>query len=190
MIYPDSIGPGGIEIRLKNLECVWIQGKLKMWGRWSSYSEMPEAVNMFKRLMASGRIDHDDISKALNQLRKSGCSTDELAVWMNESLRESTKSSLVFCTDSEGIMMNRVIGTEMLKYPGLLGVLKARYMGRGKSKRTIASDLNDTHPEWSFKTCQRRVDVWLSVAESILYLPMNDAFGHNPNRFSIDVTHK
>ena len=190
MIYPDNIGPGGSEIRLRTLESVWVQGKLKMWGRWSSYSEIPEAVNMFKRLMSSGRIDRDDISKALSQLRKAGCSTEELEIWMNESLRESTKSSLVFCTDSEGIIMNRVIGSEMLRYPGLLNVLKERYLGRGKSKRTIAGEVNEIHKDWSFKTCQRRVDTWLAAAESILYLPLNDAFGNNADRFTVDVTQK
>lgn len=190
MIYPDSIGPSGSEIRLRTLESVWVQGKLKMWGRWSSYSEIPEAVNMFKRLMSSGRIDRNDISKALNQLRKSGCSTDELELWMNEALQESTKSSLVFCTDVEGLLMNRIIGAEMLRYPGLLNVLKERYLGRGKSKRAVATLVNQKHPEWCFKTCQRRVDVWLSAAESILYLPLNDAFGNNANRFTVDVTQK
>lgn len=190
MIYPDNIGPAGSEIRLRTLESVWVQGKLKMWGRWSSDNEMPEAVSMFKRLMSSGRIDHNDISKAIIKLQKSGCSTEELEVWMSEALREGTKSSLVFCTDPEGLLMNRVIGTEMLKYPGLLEVLKARYLGRGKSKRTIAEDVNKTHPEWSYATCRRRVDVWLSAAESILYLPLNDVFGNNADRFKVDVSQK
>lgn len=190
MIYPDNMGPVGDEIRLRTMESVWVQGKLKMWGRWSSYSELPEVVNMFKRLMSSGRINQDDLSKALKQLRKSGCSTDELEIWMNEALRESTKSSLVFCTDPEGLLMNRVIGTEMLRYPGLLHILKQRYLGRGQSKRAVAGLVNETHPEWSFKTCQRRVDTWLCAAESILYLPLNDAFGHNAQRFNVDVTQK
>lgn len=35
MIYPEITGKSGEHLRLKTLEAVWIQGKLRMWGRWS-----------------------------------------------------------------------------------------------------------------------------------------------------------
>ncbi|EFD4051167.1 DUF1133 family protein, partial [Escherichia coli] len=35
MIYPEITGKSGEHLRLNTLEAVWIQGKLRMWGRWS-----------------------------------------------------------------------------------------------------------------------------------------------------------
>ena len=35
MIYPTNTGKSGEHLRLATLESVWIQGKLRMWGRWS-----------------------------------------------------------------------------------------------------------------------------------------------------------
>ncbi len=32
MIYPEITGKSGEHLRLKTLESVWIQGKLRMWG--------------------------------------------------------------------------------------------------------------------------------------------------------------
>ncbi|HGU5428112.1 TPA: DUF1133 family protein, partial [Klebsiella pneumoniae] len=52
-----------------------------------------------------------------------------------------------------------------------------------KSKRRIAEELYEKHPDWCFMTCRRRVDTWLSLAESMLYAPMCDAFGTNGDRF-------
>ncbi|WP_414148937.1 DUF1133 family protein [Erwinia sp. BNK-24-b] len=41
-----------------------MQSKLKMWGRWAMYSDMPEAVNMFKRVLASGKVTQEDLKRA------------------------------------------------------------------------------------------------------------------------------
>ncbi|ELR2335296.1 DUF1133 family protein, partial [Salmonella enterica] len=35
MIYPSTSGKPDETFRLRTLESVWIQGKLRMWGRWS-----------------------------------------------------------------------------------------------------------------------------------------------------------
>ncbi|HBR0324705.1 TPA: DUF1133 family protein, partial [Klebsiella pneumoniae] len=35
MINPSEVGKAGEMVRLKTLEAIWIQGKLRMWGRWS-----------------------------------------------------------------------------------------------------------------------------------------------------------
>jgi hypothetical protein len=45
------------------------------------------------------------------------------------------------------------------------------------TKRKMAELLNDAHPEWSLRTCERRIEHWLKVAEFILYKPMVMAFG-------------
>lgn len=36
MIYPTNTGKSGEHLRLTTLESVWIQGKLRMWGRRAS----------------------------------------------------------------------------------------------------------------------------------------------------------
>lgn len=78
MIYPSTTGKAGELARLRTLESVWIQGKLKMWGRWSTFSDMPEQGSMFKRLLARNVITQDELSSAIKKLRKSGCSSQEL----------------------------------------------------------------------------------------------------------------
>lgn len=47
--------------------------------------------------------------------------------------------------------MNRVTGSTLLKYPGLLDILKLRYLGRGRSKREVAGVVKENHPELSLK---------------------------------------
>lgn len=50
-------------------------------------------------------------------------------------------------------------------------------------QKAMARSLNEKHPEWCLRTCESRIDVWLNVAESMLYRPMCDAFGTNSDRF-------
>lgn len=52
MIYPTNIGKSGEHLRLATLESVWIQGKLRMWGRWS-YIGCGRSGNMFNQLLVS-----------------------------------------------------------------------------------------------------------------------------------------
>ncbi|MDF7787808.1 DUF1133 family protein [Pantoea stewartii] len=188
MIYPSTTGKAdGKDLRLRTMESVWLQGKLKMWGRWATYSDMPEAVNMFKRMLSRGKITHDDLVKAMRKLRKAGISNIELEQWMLQMQEESVVSSLVFCSNEEGALMDKVIGTTLINTPGLLSIIKQRYLGRGKKQSEIARDLNDYHPEWSYSTCQRRVSAWLNAGEYALYLPLNDAFNLDSKRFSLQV---
>lgn len=191
MIYPSTTGKAaGNEMRLRTLEAVWVQGKLKMWGRWASYSDTPEAVNMFRRLLSRNSITQDDLSKAIKFLRKSGCSNNDLEAWMNLMLKETTKSSLVFCSDDEGMLLNKAIGSTLINHPGLLDVLKQRYLGRGMKKSEMAVLLNERFPGWCYRTCQRRIDSWLSIAEYLLYLPVTDAFELNADRFLLPAVLK
>lgn len=191
MIYPSTTGKAdGKDLRLRTMESVWLQGKLKMWGRWATYSDMPEAVNMFKRMLSRGKVTHDDLVKAMQKLRKAGLSNIELEQWMFQMQEESVVSSLVFCSNEEGELMDKVIGTTLINTPGLLSIIKQRYLGRGKKQSEIARDLNEYHQELSFRTCERRVSAWLNAAEYALYLPLNDAFNLNSERFSLQTVVK
>ncbi|MEF9678920.1 DUF1133 family protein [Pectobacterium aroidearum] len=182
MIYPSEVGKGGEVLRLRTLESVWIQGKLKMWGRWSAINTSPTATDMFKKLLGKYVVSQDDMSKALKALRKKGCSSKEFELWVNDMLQQSRHSSLVFCTDDEGLVMDKVIAGAMKDNQPLLRLLERRYQGK-MSIREIAEGLHLSHPELSFMTCRRRVDVWLGMAESMLYQPMCDAFETNSERF-------
>lgn len=53
MINPSEVGKSGEMVRLRTLESIWIQGKLRMWGRWS-YIGGGNGGNMFNTLLASG----------------------------------------------------------------------------------------------------------------------------------------
>ena len=55
MINPSEVGKAGEMVRLKTLEAIWIQGKLRMWGCWS-YIGGGSGGNMFNQLLASGKI--------------------------------------------------------------------------------------------------------------------------------------
>ncbi|AUH00878.1 DUF1133 domain-containing protein [Prodigiosinella confusarubida] len=186
MIYPSETGKAGELVRLRTLESVWIQGKLRMWGRWSAINMNPAASDMFKKLLSKYVITQNDLSKALKVLRKRGCSSIELESWVNDMLQQSRHSSLVFCTDDEGLLMDRVIARIMKNNQGLLHVLEHRYQEK-MSLRGMARELNDVYPELSVMTCRRRVDMWLGMAESMLYKPMCDAFETNSERFYLKV---
>ncbi|WP_313686070.1 DUF1133 family protein [Pantoea sp.] len=183
MIYPSTTGKAdGKDLRLRTLESVWIQGKLKMWGRWSAINSSPKAADMFKRLLGKYVVNQDDLSKALKALRKKGCSSKELESWVNDMLQGSRHSSLVFCTDDEGLIMDKVIASVFRKSPRLLRILEKRYQEK-MSLREIAEEFNESHPDLSFMTCRRRIDAWAGMAELMLYRPMSDAFDLNSERF-------
>lgn len=183
MINPSEVGKSGEMVRLRTLESIWIQGRLQMWGRWS-YIGGGSGGNMFNQLLASGKITHTAIKEALRRMKKTGITKPELEAYFREILSGKNKSGLAFCTDDEGLKIDGVLGA-ILVTPGhkaLYAVLVERYRLR-KSKRRIAEELQEKHPEWCYMTCRRRVDTWISLAESMLYAPMCDAFGTNGDRF-------
>lgn len=184
MIYPSEIGKAGESLRLRTLESVWIQGKLRMWGRWSACNLNPTSTDMFKKLLGKYVVTQDDLSKALKALRKKGCSSKELEAWVNDMLQQKQYSSLVFCTDDEGVTMDRVVASVMKNDKALLHLLEKRYKEK-MTLRAMAEELQESHNELSFATCRRRIDTWLSYAESMLYLPMCDAFDTNSERFNL-----
>ncbi|EEW0859540.1 DUF1133 family protein [Escherichia coli] len=175
MIYPEITGKSGEHLRLKTLEAVWIQGKLRMWGRWS-YIGGGKTGNMFNQLLASKKLTKTAINEALRRIRESGIDKPELEAFLREMIAGRQKSWLSHCTDAEALRIDGVISKALARYPGLIDILRQRYEGRGMSKRKMAELLNEVHPEWCYATCRNRIDMWLRIAEFILYPLMRDAF--------------
>ena len=71
MINPSEVGKSGEMVRLRTLESIWVQGKLRMWGRWS-YIGGGSGGNMFNQLLASREITKTAINDALRRMKKSG----------------------------------------------------------------------------------------------------------------------
>ena len=186
MINPSEVGKSGEMIRLRTLESICIQGKLRMWGRWS-YIGGGSGGNMFNQLLASGKITKTAINDALRRMKKSGITKPELEAFFKEILSGKNKSGLAFCTDEEGLKIDSVLSTELVRSgnKALYKLIKDRYVYR-MSKKAMAKELNGKHPEWCLRTCESRVDVWLNLAESMLYAPMCDAFGTNGDRFYLN----
>ncbi|ENT8922978.1 DUF1133 family protein [Enterobacter hormaechei] len=185
MINPSEVGKSGELVRLRTLESIWVQGKLRMWGRWS-YIGGGSGGNMFNQLLASGKITKSAINDALRRMKKSGITKPELEAYLREILDSKNKTGLAFCSDEEGLMIDGVIAAVLMneEYRGLYGVIVDRHRLR-KSKLQMAKELNSKHPDWTLITCRRRIDTWVSLAESILYAPLCDAFTTNSDRFKL-----
>ncbi|MEF3214350.1 DUF1133 family protein [Klebsiella pneumoniae] len=186
MINPSEVGKAGEMVRLKTLEAIWIQGKLRMWGRWS-YIGGGSGGNMFNQLLASGKITKTAINDALRRMKKSGITKPELEAFFCEILAGKNKSGLAFCTDEEGLIIDSVLSAQLVRSgnKALYKLIKDRYVYR-MSKKAMAKELNEKHPEWCLRTCESRIDVWLNLAESMLYAPMCDTFGTNGDRFYLN----
>lgn len=183
MINPSEVGKSGEIARLRTLESVWIQGKLRMWGRWSHIGG-GSGGNMFNQLLASGKVTKTAINDALRRMKKSGLTKPELEAFFKEILDGKNKSGLAFCSDEEALIIDSVLSETLVRagHQRLHALIEDRYIKR-LSKKAMARDLNEKHPEWCLRTCESRIDVWLNMAESILYAPMCDAFGTNSDRF-------
>ena len=156
-----------------------------MWGQWS-YIGGGSAGNMFNQLLTSKTVSKTAINEALRRMKKAGISKPELEEFHHEMLSGKNKSGWAFCSDEEGLKIDGVIGAVLVNpgYAGLFGILAQRYRWR-KSKRQMAEGLQEQHPDWCYMTCRRRSDMWLSLADSMLYRPMCDTFGTNSERFSL-----
>ncbi|HGB5818696.1 TPA: DUF1133 family protein [Salmonella enterica subsp. enterica serovar Thompson] len=183
MIYSTSTGKPGEYFRLNTLESVWIQGKLRMWGRWS-YIGSGKPGNMFNQLLASRKLTKTAINEALRRLKKSGTSKPELEAFLREMMNGKQKSWLAHCTDSEAMLIDHVIGTVLAEYPVLKKLIHQRYEGRGMSQRRMADLLNKQYPDWCYATCRNRIGVWLKMAEFMLYLPMREAFATDAHKIA------
>lgn len=185
MINPSEVGKSGELVRLRTLESIWVQGKLRMWGRWS-YIGGGSGGNMFNQLLSSGKITKSAINDALRRMKKSGITKPELEAYLREILDSKNKTGLAFCSDEEGLRIDGVIAAVLMneEYRGLYGVIVDRHRLR-KSKFQMAKELNSKHPGWTLITCRRRIDTWVSLAESILYAPLCEAFDTNSDRFKL-----
>lgn len=181
MIYPTASGKMDPLIRLNPLESAMVQGRLKMWGRWS-YIGGGRSGNIFNQLLSSPRIDSRSAKAILHQLREAGVEKGDLASFLHEMLEKRQSSPLAHCTDEEALIVDSVVGRVLAHQQALIELLHQRYDGRGKSKRTLAQTLHQRHPEWSFPTCRNRIDTWLVMAESQLYPPLCEAFGLDADR--------
>lgn len=186
MINPSAVGKSGEMVRLRTLESIWVQGKLRMWGRWS-YIGGGSGGNMFNQLLVSGKITKTTINDALRRMKKAGIKKPELEAYLREILDSKNKSGLAFCSDDEALIINSVLCKTLVQagHKNLYWLLEDRYIWRF-SKKAMARDLNKKHPEWCLRTCESRIDVWLNLAESLLYRPMCDAFGTNGDRFYLN----
>lgn len=117
--------------------------------------------------------------------------SNTLARYLREILDSKNKSGLEFCSDEEGLKVDGVIASVLMKdnYRSLYGVIVDRHRLH-KSKLRMANELNAKHPDWTLITCRRRIDTWVSLAESILYAPLCDAFGTNSDRFKLQKEQK
>lgn len=176
MIYPSEVGKANETCRLNTIESIWVQGRLKMWGRWS-YIGNSSSGNMFNQLLATRKITKTAIKEIMRRLKRSGTGKDELALFFSQMLNGKMKSNLAFCTDTEALAIDRVLAENLS--PSLIYLLHERYDGHGKSKRKMAEELNELHPELSEMTCRRRIDTWLNVAEFAVYLPLHDLYRNN-----------
>ncbi|EJO4340668.1 DUF1133 family protein [Salmonella enterica] len=185
MIYPSTSGKPDETFRLRTLESVWIQGKLRMWGRWSHIGG-GTGGDMFNALLASKKVSKTAIQQVLRHLKASGLSKDELREYFEDLLAGKNKSHLAFCTDAEGLMIDAVIGEILVRagHKKLFGLICQRYKRR-MSKKAMARELNEMHPEWCLRTCESRIDVWLQMAEAMLYQPMCEVFEKKPDRFRL-----
>ncbi|TRR18932.1 DUF1133 family protein, partial [Salmonella enterica] len=114
MINPSEVGKSGEMVRLRTLESIWIQGKLRMWGRWS-YIGGGSSGNMFNQLLSSGKITKTAINDALRRMKKSGITKPELEAFLREILDSKNKTGLAFCTDEEGLKIDGVIGAILVR---------------------------------------------------------------------------
>src|SRR5699024_6032408 len=126
MIYPTNTGKSGEHLRLTTLESVWIQGKLRMWGRWS-YIGGGKTGNMFNQLLTSKKLTKTAINEALRRIRESGIDKPELEAFLREMIAGRQKSWLSHCTDAEALRIDGVISKALASYPGLIDILRQRY---------------------------------------------------------------
>lgn len=175
MIYPDTVGIHKGAVELRALDRVWIQGRLKMWGRWASYSANPRACGIIENLMRDKTITKTAMNDALRRLKRAGLDKGELLEFFHAMQGKQAISSLVFCTDAEGMKMDRVILDTFGNHPGLMGLIIKRYCYK-RTPKSLADDMHEYHQNYSLSTCRRRIDMWFKTAEIMLCQPMFTAF--------------
>lgn len=176
MIYPSEVEKLNVEGSLNTLEKMWVQGRLKMWGRWA-YIGKGKTNSIFNKIICSEPITRKALTRILYDLKQAGITQSELTEYFRQILDSQLKSKLVFCSDDEALTTDRVIGDVLSATPCFVNIVHKRYYGRGKSIRQMAIEMQNEYTELSEMTCRRRITQWLNIAEYMLYQPMCQAFG-------------
>lgn len=183
MIYPTACGkPDTQELHLHTLELIFLRGKLKMWGRWSRIAKTTGATGVLSRLLSKQQITKTALNAAVRQMKKAGISKDDLFGIFGDINNLKAHSSLIYCTDTEALLVDSIIGSTLNGTPGLVDIIHQHYIFK-QSRYSIAEEMAKAHPEISFSTCRRRIDVWMNAAEYMLYQPLSDAFEKDSRRF-------
>ncbi len=184
MIYPTTCGKAdGKDLHLATLDAIWIKGKLKMWGRWSRIGRNGAAQSVFSRLLCDKTLTKTAIKKAIREMEKAGISKEELFSYFGDPANLKACSSLTFCTDDEGLLIDAVIGAVLSGTPGLIDIIQEHYIS-GTKKTPMAQAMHYAYPEISPRTCERRIDVWLKTAEIMLFQPLRDACYDNNEEYA------
>lgn len=173
MIYPTELAKHDEACRLTTLDRLWVQGRLKMWGRWSYIAKQKQG-SIFNQLLSGQVMTKKALTHAIAELSAAGTSYEELRAFLEEIVKGRLNSRLAFCSDDEALAIDKIIGQIFEDSPALLKLLHQRYDGHGKSKRQLAGELMMRCPELSLATCRRRIDCWLSMAEYMIFLPLRD----------------
>ncbi|WP_410967731.1 DUF1133 family protein, partial [Salmonella sp. SAL4452] len=88
-----------------------------------SYIGGGKTGNMFNQLLASKKLTKTAINDALRRMKKAGLEKPELEVFLREMINGKQKSWLAHCTDTEALIIDRVVGEVLTDHPGLLGIL-------------------------------------------------------------------
>ncbi|OVZ81570.1 ATP-dependent Zn protease [Yersinia kristensenii] len=174
--------PDSQELHLHTLELVFLRGKLKMWGRWSHITKTGGASGILSRMLSKQQISKTAINAAIKQMKEAGISKDELLAIFGDINNPKGHSSLIYCTDTEGLLIDSIVGGILKGTPGLINIIHQHYIYR-KSRYCMAEEMAEAHPEMSFATCRRRIDVWMNTAEYMLYKPLSNAFFKDIDRF-------
>ena len=121
MIYPTNTGKSGEHLRLTTLESVWIQGKLRMWGRWSYLAAVRREICLTS--CWHPKIDENSRQWSPAQDEKAGIEKPELEAFFARDDQWQAKDRLAHCTDAEALCIDRVISEVLAEHPGLISVL-------------------------------------------------------------------
>ena len=84
-----------------------------MWGRWS-YIGARVAVKYVQPVTGLRESYKTAINEALRRMKKSGISKPELEAFFREILAGKNKSGPPFCTDDEGLLIDKVLGAVLI----------------------------------------------------------------------------
>ncbi len=173
MFYPDCMAkPDGSDLKLRTLDRVWLQGRLRMWGRWALVRRNQGAAGILSKLICDPMISKAALQRVKREMTRSGITSEELQAIFDCIKGDRAASSLLFLSDDEGMMIDSVIARVLSA--GQLNVVKEHYCHR-KSCYQIAVERHEKDPSACLRTYQNRVNAWLAAAEFALFKPLRNA---------------